>query len=39
MTRAAYILAGIGVGLLFFPAMSMTFTAMEIIHAAMTGGW
>ena len=37
MTRAAYIISGIGVGLLFFPAMSMTFTALEIIHAALNG--
>ena len=39
MGRASYIITGFGVGLLFFPAMSMTFTALEIIHAAMTGGW
>lgn len=39
MTRASYIITGFGVGLMFFPAMSLTFTAMEIIHAAMTGGW
>ena len=37
MEHKAYIIAGFGVGLLFFPAMSMTFTALEIIHAALSG--
>ena len=39
MTRAAYILAGIGAGLLFFPAMNLTFTALAIVRAALTGDW
>ena len=39
MTRAPYIIAGICLGLLFFPAMNLTFTALAIVHAAMMGGW
>lgn len=39
MNPAFRIITGMGAGMLFFPAMSMTFTAMEIIHAALTGGW
>lgn len=39
MERAAYAIAGIGLGFLFFPAMNVTFTAMAVLRAAITGGW
>lgn len=39
MNHFLHIAAGIAAGLLFFPAMDMLMTALEVIHAAAMGGW